>query len=999
MKQHTIFSVLFLLSSLLLWGCTQQSDLLSSTPETAVAESTTTPPPTVTPLPTIINQTADPQNTAIETIIPNVPDRPNLTHVFYEDYVITAAGEDGLFIRSLANYDSPIPLAFVDMPAWDVAISDQTAYVLTCNHDCLTLVDLSIIEQPQLINAQHYPYNYKPITHMAIDQELIYLVADQDNIRILNLEFAPIATIPFTHPVSDLVVQQMSVGANENDRFLNIAVQEQGIYGIHVPMEDPQSAKLIGFQEAPRPQWHIENSGIINSIWAVDDVLFATAGSQGLREYLSWEERDSQPSYLWASDFDYVTGDAIHAVYDDKEFVYLLSETEDNQYITTIALERREEDSAWNTKRWFVDEVILTGDHIDQLAWHNETLWALTPDLRPVTAIQSSDILWERVEAQQISEAAPQPDPKNDAWQLVEEQRYGGNLTLRAQYENYVYASLDEDLLIYDITEPTQPILINTIPFGYRVGEMAVYKTFLLMNSYNYHGGASTILDLSNPEIPTRLNENWEPLYFDIRAKDDILFTLLGIYVQPRFAMFEEVDGKIQPITDTHPLNQIYPQAAQQISIDSNGLIALELDQVKDTLSSFVLSGDLLVIHWFDVNTCPLGRPAELDECQAGILWFDLSDQATPSLLGSQSIPYRAELLTLDPTWQLTINPDHSASESITIDLSSTIPSDLTWANYPNLRNNTLSLEQIPVSDFLTGANISDITVAGDSGYITDKEGNLFILDLTNLPEISLQQKIELPYPARNIKVHQQFLLLESADYVMVYEEVESGTAIERRTISYDVTEWSDNPFITAFDDWLIHGQGQTLIIESLAEQGNSPLPTPKHTLTFPYSIEYAPHFTSEYTYIIGRGALVFTLDTNNLIQNGNIDILQSMSEIDIDGPPALLTRGELWDGRLYFGCNYGHLCVFDITQDKQTLQLIYDVERCLLDPIQIHNRSDSSELTQEEFLQYTRLEQDGCYSPSPLWKQKIIAVKDNYLLQTGAGSELIVYRAEPITP
>lgn len=79
----------------------------------------------------------------------------------------------------------------------------------------------------------------------------------------------------------------------------------------------------------------------------------------------------------------------------------------------------------------------------------------------------------------------------------------GGSLAKFALYQDYLYVVDDSNLNVFNITDLENPVQVNTVPIGFNIETLFVYKTYLYIGSRN----GMFIYDALNPEEPSYLSD------------------------------------------------------------------------------------------------------------------------------------------------------------------------------------------------------------------------------------------------------------------------------------------------------------------------------------------------------------------------------------------------------------------------------------------------------------------------------------------------------------
>lgn len=79
----------------------------------------------------------------------------------------------------------------------------------------------------------------------------------------------------------------------------------------------------------------------------------------------------------------------------------------------------------------------------------------------------------------------------------------GGSLARFALYQDYLYVVDDTNLNVFSITDLENPVQVNTVPIGFDIETLFVYKTYLYIGSRN----GMFIYDAQSPEEPAYLSD------------------------------------------------------------------------------------------------------------------------------------------------------------------------------------------------------------------------------------------------------------------------------------------------------------------------------------------------------------------------------------------------------------------------------------------------------------------------------------------------------------
>ncbi|WP_299256797.1 hypothetical protein [uncultured Aquimarina sp.] len=93
-------------------------------------------------------------------------------------------------------------------------------------------------------------------------------------------------------------------------------------------------------------------------------------------------------------------------------------------------------------------------------------------------------------------------DSSNDSFSPVADGT-GGSLATFTLKGNYLYTVDNTDLTVFNITDITDPVQVNTIPIGFNIETLFSYKDYLYIGSRN----GMFIYGLTNPEYPEKLSQ------------------------------------------------------------------------------------------------------------------------------------------------------------------------------------------------------------------------------------------------------------------------------------------------------------------------------------------------------------------------------------------------------------------------------------------------------------------------------------------------------------
>lgn len=79
----------------------------------------------------------------------------------------------------------------------------------------------------------------------------------------------------------------------------------------------------------------------------------------------------------------------------------------------------------------------------------------------------------------------------------------GGSLARFALFQDYLYVVDDSNLNVFSITDLENPVQVNTVPIGFNIETLFIYKAYLYIGSRN----GMFIYDVQNPEEPAYLSD------------------------------------------------------------------------------------------------------------------------------------------------------------------------------------------------------------------------------------------------------------------------------------------------------------------------------------------------------------------------------------------------------------------------------------------------------------------------------------------------------------
>ena len=401
---------------------------------------------------------------------------------------------------------------------------------------------------------------------------------------------------------------------------------------------DLSLAKIIGFEPAPKVAWHLDEKEPIHALLYLDETLFAAADERGLRDYLYWETY-AEDVDLYEYGRSIPPGRTIDVVEGPQNTYSVLSEDHEHQIVTTYTYQ--EGFNAHAVRRSIVDQIEMPAGTAQKIKWHNGHLWVTKPTLSRIFGINIYSALSPKgSETPQAEREQPMPENR-----LVYQGRIGGDMAVRGVSGNYVYVTVSNELMIYDVSEIDNPVFVNRMMFEDHIQDLVVHNQTAIVQIENYRRGFvyGKILDLTDPISPKPL----EDLTFLSRvgARENIALITLAQTVK-----FIDLDRQdFASLSKLHPFQSIYDQAQIQISQDSKGKVDLSLDETQSAIKDFLLLGNTLIFSWHSPACIDPGEKEP--DCYGGVLLYDIDDIGRPILIGSlltEGIIVVLDRLTMD---------------------------------------------------------------------------------------------------------------------------------------------------------------------------------------------------------------------------------------------------------------------------------------------------------------------------------------------------------------
>ncbi|MEM7335013.1 MAG: hypothetical protein AAF490_23250 [Chloroflexota bacterium] len=798
-------TLILLIAGVMILGCQDVSDgpsVIEVTPSIAADVPTSSPNNVSIEDVEVADETAVPTN-------PQVPNQVNIEYAFYEEFGLIGAGQNGFMVRELDNMTENTAVAHLSIPAFSMAVYQNTAFVVSCEQNCIRRINLQDPANPLLEEAIYETGHLMPISMLHAGEEFLYAVVHGVEVQIVNEMLALEATIPFTEPVLDILETRMSLNDQRNSRALNLAVAGQGIYGYLIP-NNPAQFEAVGFESAPNPAWHQPEPGTINTLLAVENIIYGGAGARGLREYIAWG--GYAIGGLWDTNFDYFPGNVIDLAFGDS-LIYVLSEDETAQYISVTYFEKTQDDG-WNANRWLVDEIVLPAQSAAQIEWHQGHLWGMYPDIQLITGFAPRAEMIARAEDEKENFEAQDVAPAFDA-QFVYQGQLGGNPQILAQIDNILYVKNHIDLLIYDVSDLQVPILVNRQQFNGRINEMVVFGETAVLSTLEFESGDIFVLDVSTPIQPVVINQV-NGLLHHMAMRDGVLFVISGFYrTSLSFVVLNGAEFEPVEMTEDHPLQQIHQMTAQQIENDSDGLIVPDDESISQFINDFIMIGDLLTVSWYHDPSCLYGDATF--PCQSGIVLFDISNLLKPRMIHSQFLGIPADFKSIDSAGILTYS-EFAKSGERTLDLTPFILDNLSLANEA-LTMGAISIGTTQIQDFMTGVSTTAIANKGQWAYIADRDNKLTILDLSSLPVVTKVEQIDLGNSLLELVVQDELMVGRSKNAIFVYDIANPIQPILKQETSYSGTA---EPYFVLSERWLVQGGGSQLSIEAISPRDST---------------------------------------------------------------------------------------------------------------------------------------------------------------------------------
>ena len=916
----------------------------------------------------------------------------DLVHVFYEGFVLTAAGEAGLLVRPLDDYDAETALSGIDMVAWDVVVHGQRAYVLGCQRDCVQVVDLSEPQAPVVRNKVYATGRSNPVDKILAAEDLLYLVVAGEEVQLLNYNLERVTAVPFAEqPVVDLVETLFADETDEDARQLNLTVANQGIYGITVPKDNPAAAQRVGFEEALRPEWHEPEPGSIESLVAVEDIMLGAAGERGVRSYIRWSRGS-----LWENEFYTVRGRALDLVYDDL-FLYVLSEDESEQILTTFFFEPRQEGLV-NADVWRVDEISFPVAEMAEIRWYGGQLWSVSPRLQPIKGLKPRRLLLLHaatlMEAAQKEAAQAIEPPDSFQRRVVYDGRIGGEQRVVAQLDDFIYVAIGYELLAYKAAEGEEPILMNRLIFNQQILQMHHYENRALLITRGFESGTVFTLDLSTPIYPQVIQESrgsinyseqWGPLVFLDRG-----------YAQ---TFIDIVDLSASDTGFSSMIRQTAFDRIQQLS-------STYADDFHE-IDSYALQGDILALDWSSFFGC---LPNASDyPCHAGVLVLDLSDLERPQIISSFFEPDEPTRIgRFEEQGQLTLQAVNKQERII--DLTGFVAADA-FLSEPELP----LFEQSGLISVFGTKSLSGIAINEDLAYIS-ADKTLYVVDLALMPEMRLVYMADLEESIEDMVVFGHYLIGKSAFKIDVYDLRNGPKPLLVRTIDYSPA--SQNPFFLQSAQYFLHGSNRDLHIERVIDGALEidPNQVVSASIKLPGDMVAPPAVYGRYVYQSIRTeqeeSILLVIDLQDF---ENPQIVGSIDELKNFSRQPDFRMASIIEGQLIVRCSYGpDDCVFDIETNPAQPQFLYDYRHwnalCGAQFARSDNADggwDDIDYRHNEYPYYYPDRGEGSFRPEMVpanlcfevygsWIESKIALYGSYMFVARDSRGLLVFRNEP---
>ncbi|MEO5999215.1 MAG: hypothetical protein ABIN89_20715 [Chitinophagaceae bacterium] len=210
----------------------------------------------------------------------------------------------------------------------------------------------------------------------------------------------------------------------------------------------------------------------------------------------------------------------------------------------------------------------------------------------------------------------------------------GGSLARFAIVGNYLYTVDAQKLSIYDVVNPAEPLLKNTVNIGFEIETIFPFKDKLFIGSTS----VVHIFSISDPANPQKLSQAISPDVLrrcdPVVAKDTVAFATLRTNgpcggIQSILAVYDIKDITKPVQKASYPVSQPYGLGYQDNVLyvcDTSGLMIFDITKAyQPVLLKTIKDGDYVdVIPYQGTLICWIN---------GGVLMYDITNNKSPILL------------------------------------------------------------------------------------------------------------------------------------------------------------------------------------------------------------------------------------------------------------------------------------------------------------------------------------------------------------------------------
>jgi hypothetical protein len=612
-----------------------------------------------------------------------------------------AAGEEGLHLFDMTEPDRPTAVAHFDRDVWDLFSHENSLYATGCRRQCVHIFDLTN-DASLSLKESFEPALTGPIRAMTVQRETLYLALEGGFIIAADMARQPWQIVHTRQLPAEIA------GLDSQYDFLYVTVPELGVYLFDAA--DPAELREQYVHPAPKPAWHEEAAGVVYQIVASDEIVYAAAGSRGLRAWHhSVESENRQTVTFWPYDpFYHVRGQAT-AVNWQSPLLYVTSWDEKTEgYYLTVLRYLLDDLGSYNPIN-LIDEYLIGEDDPGKTVVWNGRVYFIN---QGVTQFQLPAGYQELTGSHPISPTITGPP----ASELQFIRQIGGDNFSLALHQNIAYVSLGRILFIYDVTDPVNPVEVNTLLFSEKINEVKTH------NGYAYlRMGYLLALDLSDPVNPVEV-ARIDGFVQDIEFQGDYAYLIAGYYYFSTTLLVWNI------------VNPANIQTLGSFSISPGETVA-EYDRYR--VFDMAVEGDAVYVAWsgYDSRTHT--------ERMGGLLLLDISDKENP--MASNVISLGAAITGVMAVGDTVFGVD-GYGQLVVFDVS-----DPKNPHYISI-----------LEADLTGLQKQQLVLVGDELWVTDGRHGLRRFDLTDLTWIVEKPGYRTEAAAKQFVIQDELIYLVS---------------------------------------------------------------------------------------------------------------------------------------------------------------------------------------------------------------------------------------------